>query len=148
MHDESPSPGAPGDRLRQFAEEARAERPDLALLCLLVGAVADPSVREEDLDAAQIELDRLAGLLPFGLVGPRAWAAALAELLGARCDFRGSHGDYQRLESSLLHEVLRRRPRPAGPRHRGPVPGLGAHRLNLSQRRHRGRRSTGTILAP
>ncbi|NUK74821.1 transglutaminase-like domain-containing protein, partial [Streptomyces lunaelactis] len=109
MHDESPSPGAPGDRLRQFAEEARAERPDLALLCLLVGAVADPSVREEDLDAAQIELDRLAGLLPFGLVGPRAWAAALAELLGARCDFRGSHGDYQRLESSLLHEVLRRR---------------------------------------
>ncbi|NUK02624.1 hypothetical protein HRW20_16505, partial [Streptomyces lunaelactis] len=42
---------------------------------LLVGAVADPSVREEDLDAAQIELDRLAGLLPFGLVGPRARAA-------------------------------------------------------------------------
>jgi regulator of sirC expression with transglutaminase-like and TPR domain len=107
MHDESPD--KPVDRRRQFAEEARSERPDLALLCLLVGAEADPSVDDAALDAAQIELDRLAGVLPFGLVGPRAWAAALTELLGARCDFRGTPGDYQRLESSLLHEVLRRR---------------------------------------
>lgn len=111
MHDESPDPSAdgPADRRRLFAEEARSDRPDLAMLCLLVGAEADPSVDEAALDAAQIELDRLAGLLPFGLTGPRAWASALADLLGGGCDFRGTPGDYQRLESSLLHEVLRRR---------------------------------------
>ncbi|WP_327353632.1 transglutaminase-like domain-containing protein [Streptomyces sp. NBC_01304] len=97
------------DRRRQFAEEARAERPDLALLCLLVGAEADTGLGEAGIDAAQIELDRLAGLLPFRPGGPRAWAAALAELLGGRCDFRGTPADYQRLGSSLLHEVLRRR---------------------------------------
>ncbi|MDQ0940976.1 transglutaminase-like domain-containing protein [Streptomyces sp. V1I1] len=111
MHDESPDPPAdgPADRRRLFAEEARSGRPDLAMLCLLVGAEADPSMDEAALDAAQIELDRLAGLLPFGLTGPGEWASALAELLGGRCDFRGTPGDYQRLESSLLHEVLRRR---------------------------------------
>ncbi|MFI2346827.1 tetratricopeptide repeat protein [Streptomyces sp. NPDC019443] len=111
MHDESPDPpaGGPADRRRLFAEEARSGRPDLAMLCLLLGAEADPSVDEAALDAAQIELDRLAGLLPFGLTRPREWASALADLLGGRCDFRGTPGDYQRLESSLLHEVLRRR---------------------------------------
>ncbi|MET7717532.1 transglutaminase-like domain-containing protein [Streptomyces sp. NPDC005407] len=111
MHDESPDPPAdgPAGRRRLFAEEARSGRPDLAMLCLLVGAEADPSMDEAALDAAQIELDRLAGLLPFGLTGPSEWASALAELLGGRCDFRGTPGDYQRLESSLLHEVLRRR---------------------------------------
>ncbi|MEU3919716.1 transglutaminase-like domain-containing protein [Streptomyces sp. NPDC029004] len=111
MHDESPDMPAErsADRRQQFAEEARSERPDLAALCLLVGAVADPAVDDPALDAAQIELDRLAGLLPFGLSTPRAWAAALADLLGGRHGFRGSPGDYQRLESSLLHEVLRRR---------------------------------------
>ncbi|MFE6131841.1 tetratricopeptide repeat protein [Streptomyces sp. NPDC056437] len=94
---------------RRFTDEARSERPDLALLCLLIGTEADPGLDEAGLDAAQIELDRLAGLLPYGAKSPRAWAAALAALLGGRCDFRGSPGDYQRLESSLLHEVLRRR---------------------------------------
>ncbi|MEU1439635.1 transglutaminase-like domain-containing protein [Streptomyces sp. NPDC005786] len=94
---------------RRFAEEARAERPDLALLCLLLGAEADPALDGNGMDAAQIELDRLAGLLPYGLRGGRAWASALAELLGERCGFEGSSADYQRLESSLLHEVLRRR---------------------------------------
>ncbi|MER5180362.1 transglutaminase-like domain-containing protein [Streptomyces sp. NPDC002896] len=94
---------------RRFAEEARAERPDLSLLCLLVAAEADPTLDEAGMDAAQIELDRLAGQLPFRPGGPRSWATALAELLGRRCDFRGTPGDYQRLESSLLHEVLRRR---------------------------------------
>ncbi|MFE9778589.1 transglutaminase-like domain-containing protein [Streptomyces sp. NPDC005775] len=94
---------------RRFAEEARAERPDLALLCLLLGAEADPALDGNGMDAAQIELDRLAGLLPYGLRGGRAWAWALAELLGERCGFEGSSADYQRLESSLLHEVLRRR---------------------------------------
>ncbi|WP_405998700.1 transglutaminase-like domain-containing protein [Streptomyces sp. NBC_00829] len=111
MHDESPDMpvDGPADRRRQFAEEARSERPDLAVLCLLVGAEADPAVDEAALDAAQIELDRLAGLLPFGLRSPRAWATALAGLLGGQCGFGGTPGDYQRLESSLLHAVLRRR---------------------------------------
>ncbi|OKK16427.1 transglutaminase-like domain-containing protein [Streptomyces sp. NBC_00341] len=94
---------------RRFAAEARAERPDLALLCLLLAAEADPALDANGIDAAQIELDRLAGLLPYGLRGGRAWASALAELLGERYGFEGSSGEYQRLESSLLHEVLRRR---------------------------------------
>ncbi|MCG7528550.1 transglutaminase-like domain-containing protein [Streptomyces sp. OfavH-34-F] len=94
---------------RRFAEEARAERPDLALLCLLVAAVADPELDARGIDEAQIELDRLAGQLPYGVRGARAWASALAELLGERYGFEGSAADYRRLESSLLHEVLRRR---------------------------------------
>ncbi|MFI6641469.1 transglutaminase-like domain-containing protein [Streptomyces sp. NPDC050504] len=105
----------------EFAAEARAERPDLARLCLLLGAELDPELVPElnpdltpeagraALDAAEIELDRLAGMLPHGRRGARAWADALAELLGGRLDFRGAPADYQRLESSLLHEVLRRR---------------------------------------
>ncbi|BCK68795.1 hypothetical protein Srufu_027480 [Streptomyces libani subsp. rufus] len=97
-------------RRQQFAEAARAERPDLALLCLLISAEADPALDEAGRDAAQIELDRLAGLLPYAPAGgPGAWARNLAELLGTRCGFGGSPADYRRLESSLLHEVLRRR---------------------------------------
>ncbi|MCX5385453.1 transglutaminase-like domain-containing protein [Streptomyces sp. NBC_00083] len=97
------------DWRREFADQARAERPDVATLCLLLGAVADPPLGRRGIDAAHIELDRLAGLLPFGLTGPRAWAGALAALLGGECGFRGTAHDYERLESSLLHEVLRRR---------------------------------------
>lgn len=97
------------DVRRRFAEEARADRPDLATLCLLVGAEADPALGEAGIDAAQVELDRLAGLLPFGVLGARAWAVALAELLGERCGFEGSPAEYQRLDSSLLPVVLRRR---------------------------------------
>ncbi|MGW8889808.1 transglutaminase-like domain-containing protein [Streptomyces sp. NPDC055749] len=103
-------------RRRQFADEVRAERPDLALLCLLVGAEAVPAAPGDapapdpyGIDAAQIELDRLAGLLPYGTRGARSWASVLAELLGERCGFAGSPRDYQRLESSLLQQVLRRR---------------------------------------
>ncbi|KIF76542.1 hypothetical protein QR77_27070 [Streptomyces sp. 150FB] len=106
---EPPERKAAAERRRRFAEEARAERPDLVTLCLLIGAEADPSLGEAGLDEAEIELDRLAGLLPFGLSGARAWAAALAELLGARCGFLGTAADYGRLSSSLLHEVLRRK---------------------------------------
>ncbi|NEC24947.1 transglutaminase-like domain-containing protein [Streptomyces parvus] len=111
------------ERRRQFAEEARSERPDLALLCLLLGAEAGPVGPAEvvpvtpgepvpdpyGIDAAQIELDRLAGLLPYGSRSPAGWASALAELLGERCGFGGSSADYQRLDSSLLQQVLRRR---------------------------------------
>ncbi|MFJ6568322.1 tetratricopeptide repeat protein [Streptomyces sp. NPDC091292] len=93
----------------QFAEAARSERPDLALLCLLIGAAADPGLDEGGMDRAQIELDRLAGMVPFRPGGPRDWAVALAGVLGEREGFHGTAGDYQRLESSLLHEVLRRR---------------------------------------
>ncbi|MFK4143987.1 tetratricopeptide repeat protein [Streptomyces sp. NPDC004065] len=104
-----PSPERDAGLRRRFAEEVRAGRPDLATLCLLVGAVADGALDEAGTDAAQMELDRLAGRLPFRPGGPRGWARALCELLGEECGFRGSAADYQRLESSLLHEVLRRR---------------------------------------
>ncbi|KOG29679.1 transglutaminase family protein [Streptomyces resistomycificus] len=104
-----PSPERSAELRRRFAEEARSERPDLSTLCLLLGAEADRTLDEAGLDAAQIELDRLAGQLPFRPGGPRSWAVALCELLGERHGFRGSPADYQRLESSLLHEVLRRR---------------------------------------
>ncbi|QFZ74463.1 tetratricopeptide repeat protein [Streptomyces fagopyri] len=104
-----PEPERAAEVRRLFAEQARAERPDLALLCLLAGAAADGELDDAGIDAAQIELDQLAGQLPFQPGGPRSWATALAELLGGRRGFRGSPGDYQRLESSLLHHVLRRR---------------------------------------
>ncbi|MFB7331979.1 tetratricopeptide repeat protein [Streptomyces adustus] len=95
-------------RLR-FAEEARCEKPDLSALCLLLGAVADGTLDEAGMDAAEMELDRLAGQLPFRPGGPAAWARALRSVLGERCGFGGSPADYQWLGSSLLHEVLRRR---------------------------------------
>ncbi|MFF7264802.1 transglutaminase-like domain-containing protein [Streptomyces sp. NPDC008159] len=104
-----PEPERAAEVRRRFAAEARAERPDLATLCLLVGAAGDGALDDAGLDAAQIELDRLAGQLPYRPGGPRAWALALAGLLGERCGFRGSAADYQRLESSLLHRVLERR---------------------------------------
>ncbi|MBW5484302.1 transglutaminase-like domain-containing protein [Streptomyces bambusae] len=93
----------------EFAQEARSERPDLALLCLYLAAEADPGLDQRGVDEAQIELDRLAGMLPYGARGAREWAAAVADLLGRRLGFHGTPADYQRLSSSLLHEVLRRR---------------------------------------
>jgi regulator of sirC expression with transglutaminase-like and TPR domain len=104
-----PSPERATELHRRFAEEARSGRPDLSLLCLLLAATADGSLDESGLDAVQLELDELAGRLPYRPGGPQAWARALCELLGERYGFRGSAADYQRLESSLLHEVLRRR---------------------------------------
>ncbi|MFJ3232851.1 tetratricopeptide repeat protein [Streptomyces sp. NPDC086787] len=104
-----PPPERSAELRRRFADEARGERPDLSALCLLLGAEADGSLDEAGIDAAQIELDELAGRLPYRPGGPRAWATALHELLGARHGFHGSAADYRRLESSLLHEVLRRR---------------------------------------
>ncbi|MFG2325474.1 transglutaminase-like domain-containing protein [Streptomyces sp. NPDC048568] len=108
-HLRPPSPERSAEVRGRFAEEARSERPDLATLCLLLGAEADGALDEAGLDAAQVELDRLAGELPFRPGSPRAWAVALRDLLGERYGFHGVAADYQRLESSLLHEVLRRR---------------------------------------
>ncbi|MCW7942070.1 hypothetical protein AAW14_08455 [Streptomyces hygroscopicus] len=104
-----PEPERAAEVRRRFGDEARSARPDLAALCLLVGAAADGTLDDAGMDAAQIELDRLAGQLPYAPGEPRSWAAALADVLGVRCGFRGQAADYERLESSLLHEVLRRR---------------------------------------
>lgn len=105
-----PPPPARAAELRdRFAAEARSERPDLSVLCLLVGAAGDGSLDDTGLDAAQIELDRLAGLLPYRPGDPRAWAEALREVLGERYGFHGTPGDYRRLDSSLLPHVLQRR---------------------------------------
>ncbi|GGV75286.1 MULTISPECIES: transglutaminase-like domain-containing protein [Streptomyces] len=106
----SPPPPQRSEELRRrFAEEARSERPDVSALCLLVAAAADGTLDEAGMDAVQVELDDLAGRLPYRPGGPRAWAQALCELLGERCGFHGCGADYQRLQSSLLHEVVRRR---------------------------------------
>lgn len=94
---------------RRFAAEARAESPDLATLCLLIGAQADAGLDDAGIDAAQLALDELAGMLPFRPGGPGAWAVALRELLGERLGFCGSPREYGRLEASLLHRVLERR---------------------------------------
>lgn len=104
-----PPPERSAELRRRFAEEARCERPDLSTLCLLLGAEADGALDEAAMDAAQVELDRLAGELPYRPGTPRAWALALRELLGERYGFHGAPEDYRRLKSSLLHEVLRRR---------------------------------------
>lgn len=98
------------DSRERFAAEAREEHPDLVTLCLLIGAEADPAVDEAAIDRAQIELDRLAGELPFAPEGgAEGRARAVGDLLGGRYGFHGTRADYRRLESSLLHEVLRRR---------------------------------------
>ncbi|MGW2931804.1 transglutaminase-like domain-containing protein [Streptomyces sp. NPDC001156] len=104
-----PEPERVAEVRRRFGEEARCAQPDLTTLCLLVGAAADGTLDEAGMDGAQMELDRLAGQLPFRPGGPRSWAVALADLLGARYGFHGTLADYERLQSSLLHEVLRRR---------------------------------------
>ncbi|GAA4783743.1 transglutaminase-like domain-containing protein [Streptomyces ziwulingensis] len=104
-----PPPGRSAELRRRFAAEARSGRPDLSTLCLLVGAEADGSLDEAGIDAAQMELDRLAGELPFRPGGPRDWAVALRRLLGEGQGFHGTAADYRRLESSLLHQVLERR---------------------------------------
>ncbi|MFD4477027.1 SirB1 family protein [Streptomyces sp. NPDC058471] len=107
MHPQSP------ERRRLFADQARAARPDLTLLCLLIAAEADPDLDDTGMRATPRILDRLADQLterlPDKAGGPRSWALALAELLGTRYGFKGRPGDYQHLGSALLHEVLRRR---------------------------------------
>lgn len=104
-----PEPERAAEVRQRFHDEARSPRPDLATLCLLLGAAADRTLDDAGIDAAQIRLDELAGELPFSPGGPRSWATALADLLGTRHGFHGTPADYERLRSSLLHEVLVRR---------------------------------------
>jgi len=131
--EESTDEGDDSGNRQRFAEAARDERPDLALLCLLIGVEAatvpsgvrreaeqgEPAQRDEGdqrhagdfgvLDA-QIELDRLAGLLPYASTRtPEQWAEVLRQLLGRELGFGGGPDDYQRLQSSLLQSVLQRR---------------------------------------
>ncbi|TGN81471.1 tetratricopeptide repeat protein [Streptomyces bauhiniae] len=104
-----PPPERSAELRRRFAEEARSQWPDLSALCLMIGAEADGTLDEAGMDAAQIELDELAGRLPYRPGEPLAWARAVGRLLGGTHGFCGTAGEYERLESSLLHSVLRRR---------------------------------------
>ncbi|MET7677931.1 transglutaminase-like domain-containing protein [Streptomyces seoulensis] len=104
-----PPPERSAELRRRFAEEARSQWPDLSALCLMIGAEADGTLDEAGMDAAQIELDELAGRLPYRPGEPLAWARAVGRLLGGTNGFRGTAGEYERLDSSLLHSVLRRR---------------------------------------
>lgn len=110
--------GAVSEQSRaRFAAEARAENPDLALLCLLLGFEADLADAPGELDAAlaparhtlaQLADRARAALAAVGPEDAAASAAVLAGVLGGGADLRGGPGVYQRLESSLLHQVLRR----------------------------------------
>ncbi|MEV8043373.1 transglutaminase-like domain-containing protein [Streptomyces griseoluteus] len=104
-----PPPERSAELRRRFAEEARSQWPDLSALCLMIGAEVDGTLDEAGMDAAQIELDELAGRLPYRPGEPLAWARAVGRLLGGTNGFCGTAGEYERLESSLLHSVLRRR---------------------------------------
>ncbi|WP_431680286.1 transglutaminase family protein [Kitasatospora sp. KL5] len=108
----------------RFRTEARAERPDPVLLCLLAAAEhplgstpgdpAPPPTLDELLTGCQAALDRHAAAVRKAVAerrpaGPEETAALLAAVLGGRERFHGRKADYRRLESSLLPEVLRRR---------------------------------------
>lgn len=90
---------------RRFAEVVRSEPVDLGLACLLVGTEVERSL---DVDLSLGLLDLLAGgarhLVPQ--YGVRDQAEGLRRGLQ---DFFGTPADYERLEASLLHEVLRTR---------------------------------------
>lgn len=99
----------------RFHAEARAECPDPVLLCLLAGVEADPRADpDEVVAAAEAVLGRLADTVRRAMgerdpVGPAAQAALLAAVLAGRERFHGRPSDYNRLDSSLLSAVLKRR---------------------------------------
>ena len=105
------------DSRERFAAEARGETPDLALLCLLMGFETDLDPADGGIEAclapARRALDRLAALTATAFraadrPSPAETAALLAGALAGSADLRGGPGVYKRLESSLLHQVLRR----------------------------------------
>jgi len=105
----------------RFAAEARAQRPDPVLLCLLMGFevdafAADPEASLESAIAPSLAAlnkltARAAAELAADGCGPDApparTAGVLAGALAGVADLRGGPGAYRRLESSLLHQVLR-----------------------------------------
>ncbi|WP_377269556.1 transglutaminase family protein [Peterkaempfera sp. SMS 1(5)a] len=99
----------------RFHAEARAECPDPVLLCLLAGLEADPQADpDEVISTAGAVLDRLAEAVRRAVderrpVGAAAQAALLAAVLAGRERFHGRPSDYNRLDSSLLPAVLKRR---------------------------------------
>jgi regulator of sirC expression with transglutaminase-like and TPR domain len=105
------------DSRERFAAEARGETPDLALLCLLMGFETDLDAADGGIEAclapARRALDRLGALTAAAFraadrPSPTETAALLAGALAGSADLRGGPGVYKRLESSLLHQVLRR----------------------------------------
>ena len=105
------------DSRARFAAEARGETPDLALLCLLMGFETDLDPADGGIEAclapARRALDRLGALTATAFraadrPSPAETAALLAGALAGSADLRGGPGVYKRLESSLLHQVLRR----------------------------------------
>lgn len=104
------APKVTSDSRQQFAEEVRAEPVDLGRACLLIGAEVEPELKIvpylgvlDDL-AVQAAADAAAAAH-----GPAEQAAALRRALGEQAGFRGTGTDYLELNSSLLHDVLRRR---------------------------------------
>lgn len=96
----------------RFAAEARADNPDLALLCLLLAAEATP----EDgagadpvagLGAVERLAEEVREVAPAG--SAVEGALALRAVIGDRGGFRGHPDDYADLRASLLPDVLRRR---------------------------------------
>ena len=114
------SPAMSEESRERFAVEARAERPDLVQLCLLIGFEADLTA-EDGLDTAiaptRSALDKLTALTSSALTAaghpsgsvpdPGTAATLLAGALAGSADLRGGPAAYRRLESSLLHQVLR-----------------------------------------
>jgi regulator of sirC expression with transglutaminase-like and TPR domain len=90
---------------QRFAEVVRSEPIDLGLACLLIGQEVEPTL---DVDLSLGLLDLLAGgcrhLVPR--YGVRNQAEGIRRGL---MEFHGTAADYDRLDSSLLHEVLKRR---------------------------------------
>ena len=89
----------------RFAAVVRSEPVDLTLAALLVGVETEPDL---DLVAAENALADLADAVPAGVAGEPA-AVSAARLREVLHPYSGRREDYQQLQSSLLHEVLRRR---------------------------------------
>jgi hypothetical protein len=113
------SPAMSEESRERFAAEARAERPDLVLLCLLIGFEADPGADPgADLAPSRRALEKLTALTAGALAAagyppgsappdPATTATLLAGALAGSADLRGGPAADPRLESSLLHRVLR-----------------------------------------